>query len=58
LQFGNVHSIRPQQVTFIVPGAEDFKVADIATFIDKAETLEVFLSIQLVLLHDDIECLA
>lgn len=40
-QFGNVHSVKPQQITFIVPGAEDFKTADISAFINKAQTLEV-----------------
>ncbi|XP_024394538.1 ribonuclease II, chloroplastic/mitochondrial [Physcomitrium patens] len=39
-QFGNVHSVKPQQITFIVPGAEDFKTADISAFINKAQTLE------------------
>ena len=40
-QFGNTYSVKPQQVTFIVPGGEDFSPADIASFINKAENLEV-----------------
>jgi hypothetical protein len=41
--------VRPQHVTFIVPGVEDFKIADVAAFINKAKTLEVFFSTQLML---------
>ncbi|KAG0569483.1 hypothetical protein KC19_6G093600 [Ceratodon purpureus] len=40
MQFGNMHSVKPQQVTFIVPGVEDFKIADLSTFTNKVETLE------------------
>jgi hypothetical protein len=40
-QFGNLHSVKPQQVTYVVPSEEDFRPADIASFIEKSENLEV-----------------
>ncbi|CAK9266221.1 unnamed protein product [Sphagnum jensenii] len=39
-QFGNLHSVKPQQVTYVVPSEEDFRPADIASFIEKSENLE------------------
>jgi len=41
LQNGTVASIKPQQVTYIVPGVEDFKYADLPEFIWKAQDLLV-----------------
>ncbi|KAJ6814303.1 ribonuclease II, chloroplastic/mitochondrial isoform X1 [Iris pallida] len=38
-QNGTVSSIKPQQVTYIVPGIEDFDHADISGFIHKAQDL-------------------
>lgn len=43
VQFGNIHVVRPQQVTFIVPGTEDFNPADIGRFVNKVDELEVHL---------------
>jgi hypothetical protein len=33
--------VKPQQVTYVVPSEEDFRPADIASFIEKSENLEV-----------------
>lgn len=41
LQNGNISSIKPQQVTYIVPGIEDFDQTDIPAFINKAQDLLV-----------------
>lgn len=38
-QNGTVSSIKPQQVTYIVPGIEDFDQTDIPAFINKAQDL-------------------
>lgn len=43
VQFGNIHVVRPEQVTFIVPGTEHFNPADIGRFVNKLEELEVHL---------------
>jgi exoribonuclease-2 len=32
--------VKPQQVTYVVPSEEDFRPADIASFIQKSENLE------------------
>lgn len=45
VQFGNVHVVRPEQVTFIVPGTEHFNPADIGRFVNKVEELEVHLGL-------------
>lgn len=38
MQNGSTTSIKPQQITFIVPGIEDFDHAEISDFIQRAET--------------------
>lgn len=38
-QNGTISSIKPQQVTYIVPGIEDFDQTDIPAFINKAQDL-------------------
>lgn len=40
-QNGIMSSIKPQQVTYIVPGIEDFDNADIADFVQRAHDLLV-----------------
>lgn len=37
MQYGGTTSIKPQQVTFIVPGAENFDHTDISDFLQKAQ---------------------
>lgn len=37
MQNGFTTSIKPQQVTFIVPGAENFDEAEISDFLQKAQ---------------------
>lgn len=41
MQNGTTSSIKPQQITYIVPGVQDFNHADISDFIERAQNLWV-----------------